>query len=696
MTVTASELLEKLPPYKDLWILIKEKQEVKDIKKRVEIAHKKYAGYYDLIALYFDADTIDEICNNIYNFIKKNVDYLEESKEVQTTSLPTGILYRGFGDCKHYALITAGILNAIERLTGKKIDWVYRFASYGLNPTPHHVFVVVFDKGDEIWIDPVPGSDTITPLWVQDKKINVSSMALYENIAGVDPRESRAIGTNSVPVSPVTSHDLNFDNAYPGFRDVWKSHGSPVLTLNPGYGGNCDAYNGYNIANLPQLTDEINIAIARGPKPHTVTSELVDWIWKSNVRSWNFYYPGGVAPDVIDIANEKLPASWPRPIISPDGRLTFTFAANIGECHNPYIHLLTGAIQKMLNDNLGDQTYIISPNQPVEFMNFKHPELFDKINMFNQIRGDNIFEAILKVIKSAYIFYSKLQLKMILSTPRNSFLALIALNLFKWANHLNDDIANGEWSKIENIWDGLGGNPDRLLQAIEKGSKQQPIDKDGNVISGGPAAAAYITAAIPVIALMLKYLDKSGHASEIVSAAEPILALQFPDIDWSGLKNGLPAIDRKTGQPVQFVADDPEPGSSRGGGDIMNIAKQNPLPTAAIVGLGTHFLINKKGRKPNYIIPGLVAVGTYVFLSQNSTPSNYKLSALISWIKSSTGDTEESKAAAVKTFNSMTASEIDSVYDFIFNYFMKGKAVEPGTVLYNQIQEISSKYDIFT
>jgi len=695
MTVTASALLQKLPPFRDEWILIKENQEVKDIKKRVDIAHKKYAEYYDLIALYFDADSIKKICDNIYNFIQKNVEYREETKELQTTSLPTGILYRGFGDCKHYALITGGILNAIERLTGKQIDWVYRFASYGINPTPHHVFVVVFDKGGEIWIDPVPGSDTITPLWIQDKKINVSKMALYENIGSVvQPQELQTIGTKSVPVSPVTTHDLNFDNAYPGFRDVWKSQGSPVLTLNPGYGGNCDAYSGYNIANLPQLTDELNVEIAKGPQPHTVTSDLVDWIWKSNVRSWNFYYTQGVAPDVIDIANQKLPGSWPRPIISPDGRLTFDKLANIGECHNPYIHLLTGAIQKILNDNLGNDAYIISPNQPVEYMNFNHPDQFGKINMFNQIRGDNVFEAILKVVKSAYISYAEFQMKIMFATPRNSFMALVALNVFKWPTHLNEHIASGEWPQISHVWEGMGGNPDRLLQAIEKGSKQPPIDKDGNAISGGPAAAAYITAAIPVIALMLKYLDKSGHASEIVSAAVPALTLQFPDIDWTGLKNGLPAIDRRTGQPVQFIPTDPEgKGSSN---DIINIAKQNPLPTAAIAGLGTHFLINKKGRKPNYIIPAIVTAGTYLFLSsQTATPAT-KLTALINWVKNSTGDTEATKAAAINTFNSMSTAEIDSVYDFVFNYFAKGKAVETGTVLYNQIQAISTKYNIFT
>lgn len=705
MEVTTSALLEKLPPYQDQWILIKENQEVKDIKKRIEVAHKKYAEYYDCIALYFDADTIEEICNNICKFIQKNIEYREEPNEKQTTSLVTGILYRGYGDCKHYALFAAGILNAIERLTGKKIDWVYRFASYNINPTPHHVFVVVFDKGDEIWIDPVPGSDKLTPLWMQDKKVNVSSMALYENIAGVMPQQvNGAIGTNSVPVYPVKTHDLNFDNIYPGFTDVWKSHGSPVLTLNPGYGGNCDAFNGYNIQNLPQLTDLINAEIAHGPEPHTVTADTVDWIWKSNVRSWNFYYSQGVAPDALQIADERLPASWPRPIVTPDGRLTFDKLANIGECHNPYIHLLTGAIQQLLNQYLGDHSYIISPNQPVEYMNYGHPGEFNKINMFSQIRGDNIFEAVLKIIKSVYISYAKLQMKMMMAVPRNAFLGMLALNLFKWAKHLEEHIAGGEWQKISHIWEGLGGNPTRLLQAIEKGAKLPAIDEHGNHISGTigepVTATAVITAAVPIIALMLKYLDKTGKASEIVAAAEPALALQFPDIDWSGLKNGLPAIDRATGQPVQFIATDPDTST---GGDLMSTAKENPLPVAAVVGLGTHFLFNKKGKKPNYVIPVIAAGATYFFLSQSSHNTQpvllpgdaNQVTAILNWVNG-TNESAASKEVLTTAFKSMPADDIATCYDFIFNYFLKGKQVEPDSLLYNRIMAISERYNIFT
>lgn len=714
MKVTANDLLKQLPPYQDEWLLVKQNQEVKDIRRLIEQSHKQFATYYDQIALYFDGKSIDEICSNIDKFIRENIKYKEEPVKMQTTALPTGILVRGYGDCKHYASFSAGILNALERLTGRQINWCYRFASYNLNPTPHHVFVVVNDNGDEIWIDPVPGSNTVQPFWMHDKKIKVSSMPLYQNISGigktilVSDNKLQKIGTKSVPVYPVTTHDLNFDGKFPGFRDVWKSKGSPVLTLDPGYGHEGDAWAGYNIANLPQLTDALNIEIAKGPEPHVVSSDTVDWIWKSSVRSWNFYYKQGVAPDVIQIANEKLPPEWPRAIVTQDGRLTFDKLANIWDTHNPYIHLLTGAIQKYLNDYLKDKSYIISPNQPVEYMRFQEPGKFDSINMFGQIRGDNIFQVIFQGIKDFYIKFEELNMKLILSTPRNAFMGLLALNLFHWANHMHDQIAAGHWPDIAHKWKGIGGDPDYLLKAIEKGSKEQATDEHGNAINGTgqsigtPAAVAYITAAVPVIALLLKYIDKSGHASEIVAAATPLLQQQFPDIDWTPLQQGLPPIDKATGQPIPWSTTNANNENLGGGNDLLTKAIDNAPMVAGAVGIGSYFLLKKKGKKPNYTVPIILAGGTFFLLQMqkkkfDSVPQTRagQVTALTTWANTG-GDSAESKQLFIAALNQMSDSELLDVYNFVFNYFMKGAKPEPGTTLYNSILAISSKYQIFT
>lgn len=185
--VGRDQLLKVLPEYRDAWVVVHPDQSVREIINEVLEAHKDFAPYYDEIALYFDCDDIQDTCRCIYDFLKSNIKYKEEKEEDQTSALPTGILIRGYGDCKHYAGFSAGILDAINRLTGKKIDFCYRFASYNLfSKTPHHVFVVVKDRdGSEIWIDPTPGAQTQAPVWQIDKKVKGSTMALRRNIAGI-------------------------------------------------------------------------------------------------------------------------------------------------------------------------------------------------------------------------------------------------------------------------------------------------------------------------------------------------------------------------------------------------------------------------------------------------------------------------------------------------------------------------------
>lgn len=184
MIPSKAMLLGSLPPYKDGWITVVEgQQSIPDIVDEVLNAHLEFADYYDSIALYFDADDIKTICDKLQSFCVNEIAYREETEEDQTSTLPAGLLERGFGDCKHYAGFCAGVLDALNRY-GHKIKWKYRFASYRLfSPSPHHVFVVVFDKGKEIWIDPTPNQFDKQPIWITDKKI--SAMAIRRNISGI-------------------------------------------------------------------------------------------------------------------------------------------------------------------------------------------------------------------------------------------------------------------------------------------------------------------------------------------------------------------------------------------------------------------------------------------------------------------------------------------------------------------------------
>lgn len=190
MQLNRETLIGHLPEFENKWILLHTDQTVFDIIHEVLKSHKEFSKDYDKIVHYFDGGSIDEICRRIYNFCKKNFKYIEESEDQQTVSSPGAMLSRGHVDCKGYSNFAGGILSALNR-QGANIDWCYRFASYNLlNDLPHHVFIVVNDNGDEIWIDPTPGSNGKQPYWITDKKIK--DMPIYK-ISG--------ISDNILPVS---------------------------------------------------------------------------------------------------------------------------------------------------------------------------------------------------------------------------------------------------------------------------------------------------------------------------------------------------------------------------------------------------------------------------------------------------------------------------------------------------------------
>src|ERR1700693_5992553 len=154
--MNSDTLLGKLPVFKNRYVLIEKKQTVYDIIREVLAAHKLFASDYDNIAGDFWTGNLKETCEELFGFCKRNIRYKIEEEQRQTTKSPAAVLYLGFGDCKHYAGFIGGVLDAINRVYGKKIDWRYRFASYRFaDKIPEHVFIVVRDNGKEYWIDPV-------------------------------------------------------------------------------------------------------------------------------------------------------------------------------------------------------------------------------------------------------------------------------------------------------------------------------------------------------------------------------------------------------------------------------------------------------------------------------------------------------------------------------------------------------------
>jgi len=173
MSVSKDILLNKLPAYKDEWVTVTRTQDVKDIMKDIIKCHKEFRRYYDAICSDFIQPTIEQTADELYNFCVTNIHYREENEDLQTTALPTGILYRGHGDCKHYASFIGGVLGGLQRM-GENIDWYYCFASYKVEQrTPYHVFVVVVkDDCSLLYIDPTPGAENKQPVWVVNERVS--------------------------------------------------------------------------------------------------------------------------------------------------------------------------------------------------------------------------------------------------------------------------------------------------------------------------------------------------------------------------------------------------------------------------------------------------------------------------------------------------------------------------------------------
>lgn len=208
-----NELLGKLPAFNADYVLIKQRQSTNDLINAISSRHKVFANDYNNICLDFLGNDEYETAENIYYFLRDNVDYVEEGIEAQTVRSPAAIIATGKtigADCKNYSLFAGGILDALNR-RGANIVWCYRFAGYNyIKKELGHVFVVINPKTqDEIWIDAVLDKfddRSKPPVNFTDKK--VSAMALYQ-MSGIKsigaPPPVKQLGTFGefyMPVNP--------------------------------------------------------------------------------------------------------------------------------------------------------------------------------------------------------------------------------------------------------------------------------------------------------------------------------------------------------------------------------------------------------------------------------------------------------------------------------------------------------------
>ncbi len=191
--IDANFILSKLPAYTATKKTLVANQSISDIKKAILKAHELDKKQYSIIAPYFIGNTVEKTCENIFDFLRKNVNNVVENIDNQSIKTPSAIVATGYtsgSDCKNYSLFTGGILDAINRSGLQKIPLAYRFAKYQQSDGSYlnHVFIVVYpNTKKEIWVDCISDvpyfNHKKTPNFFKDYKIN--SMAL-NRISGIN------------------------------------------------------------------------------------------------------------------------------------------------------------------------------------------------------------------------------------------------------------------------------------------------------------------------------------------------------------------------------------------------------------------------------------------------------------------------------------------------------------------------------
>lgn len=163
-----------------------------------------------------------------------------------------------------------------------------------------------------------------------------------------------------------------------------------------------------------------------------------------------------------------------------------------------------------------------------------------------------------KIASSAWKVFAKTNPLLILG--RNSFLLLVKINMFGFASKLNAVLtgtSNRELAgrlELSKKWAGLGGDIDKLKDAVANGAKRKPIaGKVSRTSSFGglqsyeweieqgpepqsnfvdPATASIIGSAAMVIAVILPILARSGHKAEMdEESIDNIFEMSEDDID---------------------------------------------------------------------------------------------------------------------------------------------------------------------
>jgi hypothetical protein len=157
------------------------------------------------------------------------------------------------------------------------------------------------------------------------------------------------------------------------------------------------------------------------------------------------------------------------------------------------------------------------------------------------------------------------------------------------------------------------------------------------------------------------------------------------------------AINCIVGEPASGSGDTPTPTDSTG---VDNTTGSKSLLIPLLIGGAGIYLIsrNKKKKVSGIGSPVLIFGGLALVLLVNKSGGTVasKKTALMNWNNTDVQTSLEDRQRFAVILSQMSDAEINSTYDFIFNYVVANRQVPEGSSLYWAIRAISTKYQIFT
>lgn len=122
----------------------------------------------------FNGGTLDATARNVWNFLKHQITYKEDSGLYQHMRLPNALVRTGVGDCKSYSLFAAGIMANL----GYPVT--FRFAGYSGAKHPGHVYILAGTGSSQRIIDAVYTSynaEKKPTTYLKDYKMEIATIS---------------------------------------------------------------------------------------------------------------------------------------------------------------------------------------------------------------------------------------------------------------------------------------------------------------------------------------------------------------------------------------------------------------------------------------------------------------------------------------------------------------------------------------